>query len=122
MFLIILLIYFIILIFLEFIYILLSKNNDKQFELFNIIEQTIDNDNDNKKILMNNMTLIESNEDVDIKNFIGKIYLDNYYGFFINLDQWNLINAEKIYQFNAPVNIKILKLKVKENIKYYINK
>ena len=68
------------------------------------------------------MTLIESNEDVDIKNFIGKIYLDNYYGFFINLDQWNLINAEKIYQFNAPVNIKILKLKVKENIKYYINK
>tara|TARA_B110001450_G_C17552649_1_gene453320 strand:+ start:566 stop:952 length:387 start_codon:yes stop_codon:yes gene_type:complete len=127
MFLIILLIYLIILIFLEVIYILLSKNENKPYEFFNIISTKDDYDNNNneninnnKKSSNNDMKLIESDEDVNIKNFMGKIYLENCYGFFINLNEWNFISEKKIYQFNVPIEIKILKLKMKDKIQYYI--
>lgn len=127
MFLIILLIYLIILIFLEVIYILLSKNENKPYEFFNIISTKDDYDNNNneninnnKKSSNNDMKFIESDEDVNIKNFMGKIYLENCYGFFINLNEWNFISEKKIYQFNVPIEIKILKLKMKDKIQYYI--
>lgn len=127
MFLIILLIYLIILIFLEVIYIILSKNENKPYEYFNILGLKDDNNNNNNENINNkkngsndDMKFIESDEDVNIKNFMGKIYLENCYGFFINLNEWNFISEKKIYQFNVPVEIKILKLKMKDKIQYYI--
>ena len=129
MFLIILLIYFIILIFLECIFIALARNKNKSTELFSIIENNkIDKDVNNEineelyEEIKKDMRLETSSTDIDIKNYIGKLYIENYYGFFINLDTWNLIQSNKIYQFNVPVNIIILKLKEKSDIRYYINK
>jgi len=126
MFLIILLIYFIILIFLEIIFIISSRYKNKTQELYNIIEKDEDKDKDKdkeiNKTIDEEMILNTSKYDLDIKNYVGKFYIKNYYGFFINLDTWNLLKADKIYQFNVPVNIKILKLKEKDDIKYYINK
>lgn len=112
----------------EVIYILLSKNENKPYEFFNIISTKDDYDNNNneninnnnKKSSNNDMKFIESDEDVNIKNFMGKIYLENCYGFFINLNEWNFISEKKIYQFNVPIEIKILKLKMKDKIQYYI--
>ena len=145
MFLVILLIYFIILIFLEIIFIISSRYKNKSTELFSIIEnknvskpinKSTDKDS-NKETDKNTDTKLDeeidekideemkleiSKDDLDIKNYIGKLYIKNYYGFFTNLDTWNLIKSNKIYQFNVPVNIKILKLREKDDIKYYINK
>lgn len=118
MFLLILLIYFTILIFLEIIFIISSRYKNKSLELFSIIEK----DTEINKTINEEMILNISKDDLDIKNYVGNFYVKNYYGFFINLDTWNLLKADKIYQFNVPVNIKILKLKEKDDIKYYINK
>lgn len=153
MFLVILLIYFIILIFLEIIFIISSRYKNKSTELFSIIEKknvskpinkSTDKDSgkdSNKETDKNTDTKLDkeideeineeideemkleiSKDDIDIKNYIGKLYIKNYYGFFTNLDTWNLIKSNKIYKFNVPVNIKILKLREKDDIKYYINK
>jgi len=127
MFLIILLIYFIILILVEFIFIILSKDKsiDKSKEIFHIIELYEKQDVnllDDDIIKKHGMIFQETNEDVDIKNFIGKFYIKNYYGFFINLESWNLMESKKLYEFNVPVNINIIKINNKEPIKYYISK
>lgn len=124
MFLIILLIYFILLILLEFIFIIVSKDKNKSKELYNIIDNL---DNKEKNIIENHhkkygMLLEESDNDIDIKNYIGNFYCENYYGFFINLDMWNLLECNKLYKFNAPVTIKIIKICKDKKIRYYTSK
>ena len=107
----------------EFTFIILSK--DKSKEIFHIIDscekQDINLQSDDM-IKNHGMIFQETNEDIDIKNFIGKFYIKNYYGFFINLDCWNLMESKKLYEFNVPININIIKINKKEPIKYYISK
>ena len=45
-----------------------------------------------------------------------------FYGFFINLDMWNLLECNKLYKFNAPVTIKIIKICKDKKIRYYTSK
>lgn len=116
MFLFIILIYFIVLIFIEFLFIILSKSNKNA--IYNTIE--IEKENiDNNLFKKYNMISYSSNDNIDIKNFIGKLYIDNYYGFFINLNTWNLMKSNILYEFIYPVNIKIIKIHNDIPIKYY---
>lgn len=112
---IILLIYFILLIIIEFIFIFTSGKHKSYIKIENI--ENIEN----LDIVKNKLKLENSEEDVDIKNYIGKFLVKNNYGFFINLDNWNLLENNKLYDFIIPVNIKILKIKKEGNIEYFIN-
>lgn len=115
MLLIILLIYFILLIIIEFYFILISKKEKSYINIENI-------ENINKlDIKKHNLKLEKSEINLDIKNYIGKFLLKNNYGFFINLDNWNLLYSNKLYEFLKPVNIKIIKIKKNEDIEYLIN-
>jgi hypothetical protein len=113
---IILLIYFIILIILEFFFICLSSNNKKK-------DVNIENVKNLDKIDLNKEKLkkINSDDDVNINNYIGKFLLNNHYGFYISLNNWNLLEPNKLYEFRLPVNIKIVKIKHDKNIEYLIN-
>lgn len=115
MFFVILLIYFIILIIIEFFFICFSYNKKESIIIENLenIEKL-----DTKKYKLSKET---SENDIDIKNYIGKFVLLNNYGFYINLDNWYLLDSKKIYEFKVPVNIKIIKIKNNENIEYLIN-
>lgn len=116
MFLFILLIYFVVLIFIEFLFIILSKSNKN--DIYNSID--IEKKNiDNNLLKEHNMISYSSNDNIEIKNFIGKLYLDNYYGFFINLNTWSLIKSNTLYEFIYPVSIKIIKIHNDIPIKYY---
>lgn len=112
---IILLIYFILLIIIEFIFIFTSGKQKSYIKIENV--ENIEN----LDIVKNKLKLENSEEDVDIKNYIGKFLVKNNYGFFINLDNWNLLENNKLYDFTIPVNIKILKIKKEGNIEYFIN-
>lgn len=115
MLLIILLIYFILLIIIEFYFILISG---KQKSLINI--KDIDNI-DKFDISKHKLKLETSEIDIDIRNYVGKFLVKNNYGFFINIDNWNLLYKNKLYEFLQPVNIKIIKFKKDDNIEYLIN-
>jgi len=112
---IILLIYFILLIIIEFFFICSTSNKKESVTIENIenIEKF-----DIKK---NKLQKEKSENDVDIKNFVGKFVLLNQYGFYINLDNWNLLQPKKLYEFKVPVNIKIIKIKKSEDIEYLLN-
>ena len=114
MIIIILVIYFIILIIIEFLTIILSNNKKAKLVKLTNIDKFSD--------LINKYNLIQekSIEDLDIKNYIGSFYVKNYNGFFINLDKWNLLESDILYNFSIPVNIKIIKIKNNENIEYFI--
>lgn len=141
MFLIILLIYFIILIIIEVYFTFINNKNNKQIinikkidnlsELFDNLEEknkTQQNKSKNNLICNINNTsnsnylLKSSNSDVIIDNYVGKFYLKDNYGFFSSLDNWNLLRSKYLYEFNAPVNIKIININLDENIEYYIDK
>lgn len=112
---IILLIYFILLIIIEF-YFICSTSNKKQ----SIIVEDIKNI-DKFDIKKHKLVKEKSDNDLDIKNFVGKFVIYNYYGFYINLDNWNLLLPRKLYEFKIPVNIKIVKIKNNEDIEYLLN-
>ena len=115
MFLIIVLIYFILLILIEVYYLYKLKDPKVYIKVEDIKDL---NKFDNK---IHRLKDEKSDKDLNITNYIGKFVLKNYYGFFINLDKWNIIEKNKLYNFNIPVNIKILNFKNNENIKYLIN-
>ena len=111
----ILLIYVVVLIIIEILFIINSKSENKIIRVSNIDKlNTCD-------IKQNNLVQIYSNKDIEIKEYTGKFYLnsDNY-GVFINVDQWNLLEINKLYNFTIPVNIKILIVNDKDPIEYYI--
>ncbi len=115
MLLIILLIYFILLIIIEFYFILISGKQKSYINIKNI------EDINKFDITKHKLKLEISETDIDIKNYVGKFVLKNNYGFFINIDNWNLLYKNKLYKFLQPVNIKIIKIKSNENIEYLIN-
>ena len=112
---IILLIYFILLIIIEFFFICSTSNKKESITIENI--ENIDKFDFKKYQLVKE----KSENDVDIKNFVGKFVLYNNYGFYINLDNWNLLQSNKLYEFKVPVNIKIIKIKNSEDIEYLFN-
>uniref|UniRef100_A0A6C0LFN5 Uncharacterized protein n=1 Tax=viral metagenome TaxID=1070528 RepID=A0A6C0LFN5_9ZZZZ len=112
---IILLIYFILLIIIEFFFICSTSNKKESITLENI--ENIDKFDFKKHKLEKE----KSENDVDIKNFVGKFVIVNNYGFYINLDDWNLLQPKKLYEFKVPVNIKIIKIKNNEDIEYLLN-
>jgi sugar phosphate permease len=109
---IILLIYFILLIIIEFFFICSTSNKKESITIENIEKI------DTKK---HKLQKEKSEKDIDIKNFVGKFVLLNQYGFYINLDNWNLLQPNKLYEFKVPVNIKIIKIKNNEDIEYLLN-
>ena len=112
---IILLIYFILLIIIEFFFICSTSNKKESITIENIEKfEKIDT----KK---HKLQKEKSENDIDIKNFVGKFVLLNQYGFYINLDNWNLLQPNKLYEFKVPVNIKIIKVKNNEDIEYLLN-
>ena len=113
---IILLIYFILLIIIEFYFICTSSSYKKE----NVKIEDIKN-LDKLDIKKNNLVKIISDNDVDIKNYVGKFLLYYEYGFYINLDNWNLLESKKLYEFKVPVNIKIIKINNNISIEYLIN-
>jgi hypothetical protein len=116
MILIVLVIYFIVLIIIEFITIVFSNLKKKQY-----IKTTNILNSENLKDEYN-LTLQLSDKDLDIKNYIGKFYLKKEYGFFINLDNWNLLESGILYDFDIPINIKVIKIESEPNIEYFIEK
>jgi len=121
MILLLIVIYFVILAVLEFIFILLSRSNEKKYIKLNNLENLVDSDINNL-ISINNLIINKSCDNVDIKNYIGKFYLESEYGFYINLNHWNLLESKKLYQFDIPVNIKIIKINENTDIIYYCDK
>ena len=116
MILIILVIYFVILIIIEFVTIVLSNLNKKEpIKVSKIIQLT-------DLINIHNLIYEIADEDLHLKNYIGKFYIKNNHGFFINLDNWNLLEPDLLYDFTIPVNIQIIKIKNDENIEYFIEK
>lgn len=115
MILIILIIYFIILIIIEFTTIVLSNNKKKENIKVYKIEKFSDLIN-----IYNLKQEISEEEDLDIKNYIGKFYTKTYNGYFINLENWDLLEQDILYDFLVPVNIKIVKIKNNINIEYFI--
>lgn len=109
---IILLIYFILLIIIEFFFICSASNKKESITVENI---------DKFYIKKHKLQKEKSENDLDIKNFVGKFVLLNQYGFYINLDIWNLLQSKKLYEFKVPVNIKIIKIKNNEDIEYLLN-
>lgn len=120
MILLVVVIYFIILAVLEFIFILLSRNNKKNYINLDNLEDLEDTKIDNV-IESNNLILNKSNNNVNISNYIGKFYLTSHYGFYINLDKFHLLESKKLYEFNIPVNIKLIKIDEKTDLIYYCN-
>jgi hypothetical protein len=116
MILIVLVIYFIVLIIIEFITIVFSNFKKKQY-----IKTTNILNSQNLKDEYN-LNLQLSEKDLDIKNYIGKFYLKKEYGFFINLDNWNLLESGILYDFDIPINIKVIKIESEPNIEYFIEK
>lgn len=115
MFFIILLIYFILLIIIEFFFIC-STSNKKE----SIIIENVENI-EKLDIKKHKLVKEKSEDDIDIKNYVGKFLLYNQYGFYVNLDNWYLLQQKNMYEFKVPVNIKIIKLKNNEDIEYLIN-
>ena len=118
MILVIIIIYFVILAVLEFLFIVFSKDEKKEY----IKKDTFDNITQNKIneiIIKHNLTINNSNDDVNINNYIGKFYLENEYGFYSNLNKNNLLESNVLYEFDIPVNIEIIKIKNDKNIIYY---
>ena len=115
---IILLIYFILLIIIEFFFICSTSNKKESIIVENIENIEKFEKIDNKK---HQLQKEKSENDLDIKNFVGKFVLNNNYGFYINLDNWNLLQPKKLYEFKVPVNIKIIKIKNNEDIEYLLN-
>jgi transposase len=115
---IILLIYFILLIIIEFFFICSASNKKESIKVENI--ENIENI-DKFYIKKHQLQKEKSENDLDIKNFVGKFILLNQYGFYINLDNWNLLQSKKFYEFKVPVNIKIIKIKNNEDIEYLLN-
>ena len=114
MILIILVIYLVILIIIEFLTIVLYNYNKKDKIKLSKIDKFSD------LINMYNLKQEISEEDLDIKNYIGKLYVKNYNGFFINLENWDLLQQDILYDFSIPVNIKIIKIQNNLNIEYFI--
>ena len=114
MILIILVIYFVILIIIEFLTIVLSNNKKKENIKISKIEKFSD------LINIHNLKQEISEEDLDIKNYIGKFYVKTYNGVFINLENWDLLQQDILYYFLVPVNIKIVKIRNNVNIEYFI--
>lgn len=115
---IILLIYFILLIIIEFFFICSTSNKKESITVENIEDIEKFEKNDTKK---HKLQKEKSENDLDIKNFVGKFVLLNQYGFYINLDNWNILQPKKFYEFKVPVNIKIIKIKNSEDIEYLLN-
>lgn len=115
---IILLIYFILLIIIEFFFICSTSNKKESITIENIENIEKFEKIDTKK---HKLQKEKSENDIDIKNFVGKFVLLNQYGFYINLDNWNLLQPNKLYEFKVPVNIKIIKVKNNEDIEYLLN-
>lgn len=120
MLLLVVLIYFIILAVLEFIFILISRNKKRNYINVENLEDLKDN-KINDIIASNKLILNKSNDNVNISNYIGKFYLQSYYGFYVNLDKFNLLESKKLYEFNIPVNIKLIKIDEKTDLIYYCN-
>lgn len=112
---IILLIYFILLIIIEFFFICTTSKKKESITIENI--ENIDKFEISKYKLEKQ----KSKNDLDIKNFVGKFVLLNMYGFYIELDNWNLLYPNKIYEFKIPVNIKIIKIINNQDIEYLLN-
>ena len=105
----------IFLIIIEFFFICSTSNKKESITIENIEKfEKIDS----KK---HKLQKEKSENDIDIKNFVGKFVLLNQYGFYINLDNWNLLQPNKLYEFKVPVNIKIIKVKNNEDIEYLLN-
>jgi len=60
-----------------------------------------------------------SNEHLELNTFIGKIYIENTYGFFVHLNTWYILEMNTVYHFHLPVTIKLINYNNK-NIQYYI--
>lgn len=111
----ILLIYFILLIILEFYFILISgKSKNTIYKKTNINIEKFN-------FKSNELKLEKTNEDLDIKNYVGKFVIINTYGYFIYINNWNLLEQNILYEFIFPVNIKIIKINKNQSIDYYIN-
>ena len=115
---IILLIYFILLIIIEFFFICSTTRKKESITVENIENIEKFEKIDTKK---HKLQKEKSENDLDIKNFVGKLVLLNQYGFYTNLDNWNLLIPKKLYEFKVPVNIKIIKIKNNEDIEYLLN-
>jgi hypothetical protein len=120
MILLVVIIYFIILAVLEFIFILIGRKNKKNYIKFNDLKD-LKYTEINDIILSNNLIFNQSNNNINISNYIGKFYLESDYGFYINLNKWYLLESKKLYEFTMPVNIKIVKINEKLPLTYYCN-
>lgn len=119
MILLIVVIYFVILAILELIFILMGRNSKKEYIKLNNLEK-LENTEINNVIESNNLKINKSSDDINISNYIGKFYLESDYGFYINLDKWNLLESKKLYEFNVPVNIKLIKINEKSDLVYFL--
>lgn len=119
MILLIVVIYFVILAILELIFILMGRNSKKKYIKLNNLEK-LENTEINNVIESNNLKINKSSDDINISNYIGKFYLESDYGFYINLDKWNLLESKKLYEFNVPVNIKLIKINEKSDLVYFL--
>ena len=120
MILLVIIIYFIILAVLEFIFILIGRNNKKNYIKLNDLKNLKDTEI-NDIIISNNLIFNQCNNNINISNYIGKFYLESDYGFYINLNKWYLLESKKLYEFIMPVNIKIVKIVEKLPLTYYCN-
>tara|TARA_B100001093_G_scaffold509668_1_gene574147 strand:+ start:13286 stop:13645 length:360 start_codon:yes stop_codon:yes gene_type:complete len=109
----IVIIYVIIILIIEAIFIFLNYKKDKYISFKNI-------DTSNEELKNNNELIYkETDNDLDIKNYTGRFAILNYNGFFIHEDKWFIIEEKKEYDFKYPVNIKIIKLNDEKKIEYY---
>ena len=118
MILLIVVIYFVILAILELIFILMGNNNKKEYIKLNNLEK-LENTEINNVIESNNLKINKSSDDINIQSYIGKFYLESDYGFYTNLDKWYLLESKKLYEFNVPVNIKLIKINEKTDLVYF---
>jgi hypothetical protein len=113
-------IYFLILAVIEFFFIVISGSSKKD----NIKDNIKDNKNLNEietlqDIELHNLIKNVSTEDVYKNDYVGEFYLETEYGFYIILDNWNLLEPNKLYNFDIPVNNKIIKIMEEPDIIYY---
>lgn len=114
LFTIIIIIYVLLLIIIETLFIYFNHEKKDMYISFKNVDSSV-----NKLELNENFIYNESDEDINLDNYMGKFLISNYYGFFINNDKWYILEENKEYNFKFPVNIKIIKFNNDKKIIYY---
>ena len=100
-----------------------------KYEPITIIDYKI-NENENNLSIIDKLKKNKTTDEISIEDYIGLFYFENEnenenenYGFYIyneNENNYNLLEPNKIYNFNIPVLIKIFNIK-NEKLIYYLS-